>query len=179
MYNFMNNLPLNNISIWFNLMNNSNIIINNLVESIEWNKSMKSRYTVSYGKKYIYSNDETTSEIPTILKDLKNKVDNIIGYTNNNILINYYFEGNSKMGFHSDDLNQLTENTGVLIYSLGDPRVIRFKNKIDKNKTFDITLYNDSLFFMSNEIQEEWLHSILPSNDNNNKRISITFRRLK
>lgn len=175
----MKNNLINNISIWFDLGIDKQHLINDLMTFIEWNRSMKSRLTASFGKQYNYSNDEITTSIPFFLNELKRKVDKIIGYENNNILINYYFEGNSKMGFHSDDLNQLAENTGVLIYSLGDPRVIRFKNKIDKNKTFDITLYNDSLFFMSNEIQEEWLHSILPSNDNNNKRISITFRRLK
>ncbi|MFT5096791.1 MAG: alkylated DNA repair dioxygenase AlkB, partial [Psychrobacter okhotskensis] len=41
------------------------------------------------------------------------------GYLPNNCLVNYYLDGSSKMGFHSDDTSQLADGTGVAILSLG------------------------------------------------------------
>ena len=75
----MKNTSLNNISIWFNIINDNNLIINEL-NNIIWNQSMRSRFTASFGKKYNYSNDEITTSIPFFLNELKRKVDMIIGY---------------------------------------------------------------------------------------------------
>ncbi|WP_313094063.1 alpha-ketoglutarate-dependent dioxygenase AlkB [Empedobacter sp.] len=170
---------IDNISIWLNVIQNSDYLFNKLINDIEWNTKMKSRYTATFGEIYKYSNTEHSKYIPEYLNDIKIIVDEIIGYQNNNILINYYFEGDSKMGFHSDDLTQLENETGVLILSLGGSRILRFKNKLDSNIIFDISLNNNTLLFMNNQIQVDWLHSILPDKESESKRISLTFRNLK
>ncbi|WDF78605.1 alpha-ketoglutarate-dependent dioxygenase AlkB [Mucilaginibacter sp. KACC 22773] len=157
---------------------------NQLFEMIKlntvWDNSMVSRKTVSYGVPYNYSGQEYQfCAMPRYLHPLMDFVHDQIGFFPNNCLINYYVNGDSKMGFHSDQVDQLVHGTGIAIVSLGDPRIIRFRNKIDKGKEIDFTLDAGTLFYMSQEIQKHWLHAVLPDKNNSqSERISLTFRRL-
>ena len=146
-----------------------------------WDESLSSRKTASYGIPYIYSGvSYSYLPIPDYLVFLQKEIQEHIGFLPNNCLINYYPNGRSKMGFHSDQIDQLVDKSGVAIFSLGSKRIIRFKNKIDTSKAVDIELKPNTLFYMSQEIQKDWLHAILPDKDNSlNERISITFRLLK
>lgn len=84
------------------------------------------------------------------------------------------------MGFHSDQTDILFNNTGIVIFSFGFPRVLRFKNKNDSKLIFDVLLENNSYFYMSQKVQNHWLHSVLPENNNDskNERFSLTFRKI-
>lgn len=166
------------------------LLINNFVDdhlmlfdvlknSINWRGDIKSRKTASFGKPYNYSGifyPETI--IPEYLAQFIDKIEAITGFIPNNVLINYYHESESKMGFHSDDIEILEENTGVVILSLGSSRIMRFKEKNNGN-LLDMTLNAGSLFYMKDENQRLYLHSILPSPDPKAERISVTFRRMK
>jgi len=147
-------------------------------KEINWDSSIKSRKTSSFGVPYDYSSiNYDFNDFPIFLLEILDKVEMTIGYRPNNCLINYYFDSQSKMGYHSDQINILEPNTGIVILSLGDSRIIRFKNKLD-NSLFDIKLNSDTLLYMTQETQKKWLHSILPSNDTESERISITFRKI-
>lgn len=50
-----------------------------------------------------------------------------------------------------------------------------FRNKGDRTVEFDYPLPEGSLLYMSEEIQQEWLHSI-PKKEGAGMRISLTFR---
>ena len=145
-----------------------------------WDNSMVSRKTVSYGILYNYSGQEYEfCNMPGYLDPLLSFVNDQIGFMPNNCLINYYVDGKSKMGFHSDQTDQLAAGTGIVIVSLGNARVIRFRSKADKKNTVDFTLDAGTLFYMSQEVQEHWMHAVLPDKDNlENDRISLTFRKL-
>ena len=62
----------------------------------------------------------------------------------------------------------------------GEPIEIGARHPISivKNQIIDITLEPNSLFYMSQEVQKYWLHSILESNNENDERISMTLRKL-
>jgi alkylated DNA repair dioxygenase AlkB len=107
---------------------------------------------------------------------IKSNIAKVIGFEPNNCLINYYLDGKSKMGFHSDQVDMLCDSTGIVIISLGDTRVFRFRNIKDKDVYKEYVLNPGSLFFMSSEIQSEWQHSVLKGE---NERISLTFRKVK
>jgi len=145
-----------------------------------WDNSMVSRKTVSYGVPYNYSGQEYQfCAMPDYLHPLRDFVYNQIGFLPNNCLINYYVNGDSKMGFHADQVDQLVQDTGIAIISLGNSRVIRFRNKTDKGKEIDFTLDAGTLFYMSQEVQKHWLHAVLPDKTNlQSERISLTFRKL-
>jgi len=146
----------------------------------DWDNSIKSRKTFSYGVPYNYSDIKYTSkEFPNHIKLISEKISPLINFTPNNCLINYYYNENAKMGYHSDQIDILEKETGIAIVSLGSSRIIRFKNKIN-NEILDIIIYPNSLFYMTQEIQKLWLHSILKSSETHDyERISLTFRKIK
>ena len=99
--------------------NSASKIFSHLLETVVWNKKMASRYTASFGIAYEYSGmsyDE--QQMPESIRLIADDVAELVGFIPNNCLLNYYFDGKSKMGFHSDDLSQLVTGTGVAIVSL-------------------------------------------------------------
>ena len=165
--------------ILINDLNLRNDLFDYIKQNTQWDESFKSRKTASYGVPYNYSGISYENKIfPNYLRELNHLVEKHCGYEPNNCLINYYIDGLSKMGFHSDQFDILADKTGIAIFSLGNKRVMRFKNKNDKNQIVDISLEPNSLFYMSQEVQKFWLHSILESDNENDERISITLRKL-
>jgi alkylated DNA repair dioxygenase AlkB len=163
-----------------NILKDYSSITNNLNTSIVWDNSIKSRKTASFGVPYNYSGlAYSKNEIPKFLDILLEIVFKKNGFHPNNCLINYYYEYNSKMGFHSDQIENLYSNTGIAIFSFGSPRIMRFKNKKNNIEIYDIILENNSYFFMTQTVQMDWLHSVLPSTEpQKNERYSITFRKI-
>jgi len=82
------------------------------------------------------------------------------------------------MGFHSDQTDILEKDTGVAIASLGESRILRFRNIIDKTIKRDYELASGSLLYMTQEIQDEWQHALIKSTTEKS-RMSLTFRQLK
>lgn len=149
-----------------------------LKETVTWNKKMASRYTESFGVPYHYSAMcYEEKQMPDIIQELTLTVAERTGYKANNCLLNYYLDGDSKMGFHSDDLSQLANGTGVAILSLGVAREILFKHKHFTDIIESICLSHGSLLYMNDKTQQEWLHSI-PKSNSQAGRISLTFRQL-
>ncbi|KAA2239012.1 alpha-ketoglutarate-dependent dioxygenase AlkB [Chitinophaga agrisoli] len=101
-----------------------------------------------------------------------------LGFTPNNCLINFYMDGTSKMGYHSDQTDILAAGTGVVIISLGATRVLRFRNIADKEQVVDFPLPSGSLIYMTQELQGVWQHAI-PAADTDEGRMSLTFRKMK
>jgi alkylated DNA repair dioxygenase AlkB len=152
-------------------------LFNNLL-NLDYDKSMKARWTASFGKSYDYSGKTYPYvPMPDFLNDLIPGIINNVGFTPNNCLINLYHDGSSSMGYHSDNTDILSSGTGVVIISVGSNRTLRFKNKIDKN-IIDYDLNNGSLFYMNDLVQLDWLHSI-PKSDAVGPRISLTFRDIR
>lgn len=169
---------MNSIKLIPNYIDYTNTLFNNLM-NLDYDKSMVARWTASFGKSYDYSGKTYPYiPIPDFLNDLIPSITNTIGFTPNNCLINLYHDGNSSMGYHSDNTDILEKNTGVVIISIGSTRTLRFKNKLNKETLIDYTLSDGSLFYMNDDIQNDWLHSI-PKSDATGPRISLTFRHIK
>jgi len=150
-----------------------------LKSSVEWDERMSARKTASFGKAYNYSQisypfQNFTSE----LKSITDLVEKALNFAPNNCLINYYLDGKSKMGFHSDQTDILCEETGVAIVSIGETRTLRFRNIDNKELISDYDLPPGSLIYMRNEIQDKWQHAI-PKSNTEKGRMSLTFRKMK
>ena len=150
-----------------------------LTHAVNWDERMTARKTASYGKAYNYSQmsypfQEFLPEIAAINRQLQP----VIGFEPNNCLINFYPDGKSKMGYHSDQTDILEPGTGIAIVSVGDTRVLTFRQIADPQKTMEYPLPAGSLIYMTQEVQDSWQHAI-PRSESENGRISLTFRKIK
>lgn len=162
-----------------NFIDNSNELFDFLTTNVNWDSRMTARKTASFGKAYNYSQiDYPYQEFLPELEIINKKLKTVIGFEPNNCLINYYLDGKSKMGYHSDQTDILETDTGIAIVSLGETRTLKFRNIANPEQflTYDLTAC--SLIYMTQEIQKGWQHSI-PKSDTENGRISLTFRRMR
>lgn len=171
-------MNINGITYLDNFIDDSIELFDYLKKSVDWDKRMVARKTASFGEAYNYSQiTYPFKPFPEQINELRQKINHTVGFIPNNCLINYYLDGKSKMGFHSDQTDILTEGTGVVILSLGETRTLRFRNIHDKNIVHDYPLETGSLFFMTNQVQESWQHAV-PKSNTDNGRMSLTFREL-
>ncbi len=102
---------------------NADMVFDYLKTHVVWDESMMIRKTASYGVAYNYSQiSYPYRQMPPILEEICLDVQERLAFKPNNCLINYYSDGNSKMGFHSDQTDVLADDTGVVIISLGATR---------------------------------------------------------
>ncbi|OLU20638.1 alpha-ketoglutarate-dependent dioxygenase AlkB [Pseudomonas sp. PA1(2017)] len=149
-----------------------------LRDSITWDERMRARKTASFGVSYNYS--QISYEQVKMLPELESICELIeleLGFRPNNCLLNYYLDENSSMGFHSDSSEELAKGTGVAIVSLGAVREIAYRSKLEPVVEFFCPLESGSLLYMSQEMQELWLHAI-PKVGASGERISLTFRQI-
>jgi len=150
-----------------------------LRDNVLWDARMTARKTASFGVAYNYSQMSYPFQAFTPeLQEIVTAISNTLGFTPNNCLINYYPDGKSKMGYHADQTDILTEGTGIAIVSVGETRTLRFKNIQDPAELVDFPLNAGSLIYMTQAVQDEWLHAI-PAADTGHGRMSLTFRSIK
>ncbi len=147
-----------------------------LAGTTAWDERMRARKTASFGVPYNYSGiTYPVVPVPEPVAALMDRLADHLGYRSNNCLANYYADGESAMGFHSDSTDGLAPATGIAIVSLGAERTITFQAKADKLYTAEFLLRCGSLLFMTAEVQNDWKHAILPQRGATG-RISLTFR---
>jgi alkylated DNA repair dioxygenase AlkB len=147
-----------------------------LKTGVTWDERMKARKTASFGASYNYSQIAyAPTPMPAELEGICTLLAAELGFRPNNCLVNFYPDGDSSMGFHSDSTEGLAPGTGVAIVSVGSVRSIVFRNKQDRTCEFAYPLPSGSLLYMSELIQHDWLHAI-PKAPGAAQRISLTFR---
>ncbi|MBN9382053.1 MAG: alpha-ketoglutarate-dependent dioxygenase AlkB [Chitinophagaceae bacterium] len=150
-----------------------------LVSQVEWDGRMAARKTASFGEAYNYSQMEYPfQEFLPELEAINLQLVSAIGFKPNNCLINYYLDGRSKMGWHSDETKILEDGTGIAIVSVGETRTLQFRSKQEPSQFIDYPLPAGSLIYMTQEVQDNWQHSI-PRSDTDHGRISLTFRKMR
>jgi alkylated DNA repair dioxygenase AlkB len=149
-----------------------------LRDRIEWDLRMSARHTACYGLSYDYSGVSYENKpMHPLLVPLCAKLEATLGFEPNSCLINYYLDGRSKMGFHSDEIDNLETDTQIIIISLGTERKLSFRSKADYEQRRQYLLPHGSLLYMSQRTQEFWSHAIKRANVLDG-RISLTFRRI-
>ncbi|MFZ6743995.1 alpha-ketoglutarate-dependent dioxygenase AlkB [Undibacterium sp. JH2W] len=156
----------------------SDQLFKKIKNEVTWDERMRARKTASFGVAYDYSQIlYAPTTMPDFLQTICQSVENELGFLPNNCLMNFYTDGNSSIGFHSDSIENLAEGSGVVIISLGSLHHIAYRSKKDKSQEFVYPLSPGSLLYMSNAIQEDWLHAI-PKEAAVGERISLTFRKI-
>ena len=141
------------------------------------------RYTQSYLQSYNYSGMvHLAIDLPPEFEqflEYANKLVSKFSYKYNQVLVNWYENGNHYIGAHSDNESQIIENSPILCISLGATRTMRIRHKETNEIVKDIILEDRSYIIMCGEMQQYFTHEILKStvsNTLNEKRISLTFR---
>ena len=161
-----------------NFLTENEALYQHLLNNMEWNESIKSRKTACFGEPYNYSEtSQSLTPMPDILAKIAIDLEPIIGFKPNNCLLNYYENGNSRLGWHGDTISFLEPNTGIAIVSLGDPRIFQIRRNEVHTEMYNYVLNPGSLLCMPASIQSDWKHSI-PKVVSADSRISLTFRRM-
>jgi len=156
----------------------ANALFSCLESSIDWDTSMKARKTACFGETYDESGVEYEAKpMHEILFPVIEEIEHQVGFRPTNCLVNYYSDGKSTMGFHSDTISNLEGDTGIVIVSLGAERDLTFRNIEDYDIRFFCKMTHGSLFYMTQETQRFWTHAIKKASVDT-PRISLTFRRI-
>jgi alkylated DNA repair dioxygenase AlkB len=159
---------------------NSHALYEHLAASITWDTRIRARKSASFGLPYNYSGIEwPAAPFPDAIDALLARVAAEVRFEPNNCLANFYPDGKSTMGFHSDSTAELEPGTGIAVLSLGAERTITFRRADDKSVSESHRLLSGSLLWMSPEMQADWRHAILAEESATGGRISLTFRCMK
>jgi alkylated DNA repair dioxygenase AlkB len=159
---------------------NSRALYEHLASSVAWDTRIRARKSMSFGLPYNYSGIEWPAvPFPDAIDSLQARVADAIGFEPNNCLANFYPDGTSTMGFHSDSTAELEPGTGIAVLSLGAERTITFRRIDDKTVSESYPLSSGALLWMCPEMQTEWRHAILADASATDGRISLTFRRTR
>jgi len=112
------------------------------------------------------------------LLEIKKKVEICDNNLFNGVLLNLYRNGNDRIGWHSDDTEELGVNPTIASLSLGASRVFKLRHKTLKIN-LDIVLPHGSLLIMKSEIQHFWEHCIPTEEGISKARINLTFRNIQ
>ena len=95
------------------------------------------------------------------------------------VLMNYYRDGNDKIGFHSDDEAYEEGKNIIGSISLGASRIFEMVKRTKKksNNRYDFVSNHGSLIVMRGDTQLNWLHSIQGDPSVTTPRINLTFRK--
>jgi alkylated DNA repair dioxygenase AlkB len=149
-----------------------------LCMQIPWDERISARKTACFGLPYNYSG-LTYEQQPMhpLLEPLCAQLEQDLGFMPNSCLINYYEDGRDKMGFHSDEIDNLAAGTEIIIVSLGVERKLSFRSKANYEDRRSYLLPHGSLLHMSQRTQEFWSHAIKRATVTSG-RISLTLRRI-
>jgi alkylated DNA repair dioxygenase AlkB len=147
-----------------------------------WDTSMDVREMANFGVPWTSTHLVFPRiEMPDYLMEICRRISLELGergFMPNNCLLNFYKDGKSRMGFHSDNVNEMIEGTGVVILSLGAVRELTFRRFDDKARRFRFSLESGSLFFMTRELQRNWQHGVMSASRKIGARMSLTFRQV-
>lgn len=98
-------------------------------------------------------------------------------YQFNSAMIHKYIDGSSHIPHHSDDEDNIVEESDIITISLGETRTMEFKNKFSK-ETIATELVHGEILSMSKKSQRTFSHAIHPEREKET-RMSITLRLIK
>jgi alkylated DNA repair dioxygenase AlkB len=127
---------------------------------------------------YSYSNNllQTRPWTP-LLSGLKAKVEDLLNYRFNSVLVNLYRNGEDYVGWHADDEPELGNSPFIASLTFGAERQFAFRRK-QSSEQGSLSLRSGTLLVMQPDFQHHWLHSVPVENGVTRGRINLTFRKV-
>ena len=130
------------------------------------------------GMQYSYSGC-THAPMPwnSTLTEMRDRLEQFLGYSFNSVLLNLYRNGDDAMGRHSDDEKELGPEPVIASVSFGETRkFVLHPRSGNAEKSLSIDLEDGSLLLMQGTCQIRWKHSIPRTRRARKPRINLTFR---
>ena len=157
--------------------------VSKLEDSTTFNHFFSNRSAAYYGK-HSYSYGSTIhqsrdfSENPYLLKIL-NYVEIVYPTLKfNSAMIHRYTSGDQFIPYHSDNEEDIDENSLIATISLGATRIFGFKEIGESEWSEELRLHHGDSLIMSKKSQKYFTHGI-PKDNTSGKRLSITLRLIK
>lgn len=115
-------------------------------------------------------------KIPLLINEIKNMVEEKFKVKFDGILVNYYPDGKSSMGYHSDPIEDKWDTKFVVI-SFGDTRNFTFREKVNKDNKINYEFKDGDLIYMFDNCQELYEHSVRKNKKSSRERISLVFKK--
>jgi alkylated DNA repair dioxygenase AlkB len=97
----------------------------------------------------------------------------------NQLLINWYRDGNHYIGKHSDNESQIVKDSPIMSISLGSKRKFIIRDKKTSDIVLDLEMVNNSYLIMCGEMQKNYTHEVPKDKKIKDRRINITMRQFK
>jgi alkylated DNA repair dioxygenase AlkB len=111
-----------------------------------------------------------------LLADIRGRLKQLLDFSFNSVLANYYRDGTDTMGWHSDDEPELQGSPEIASLSLGTERPFYLRHKESVYEPYHISLPPGSLLVMGRSTQKTWQHSLPRRVGIKTPRINLTFR---
>jgi alkylated DNA repair dioxygenase AlkB len=127
---------------------------------------------------YSYSNNllQTRPWTP-LLSGIRSKVEALLNYRFNSVLVNLYRHGEDYVGWHADNEPELGSQPFIASLTFGAERQFAFRHK-KLPEQGHLLLRSGSLLVMQPDFQHHWLHSVPIEKNVTQGRINLTFRKV-
>jgi hypothetical protein len=122
-----------------------------------------------------YHASRSLSESP-IVSTLFGVVDGIVGRPHNHVIATKYRDENDNIAWHSDKYHDLVAGSFITSLSFGATRDLSFSLDGGKSVAFALPLAAGDLFVMGPKTNAMYAHSVLPSAEAIEERMSLIFR---
>lgn len=125
---------------------------------------------------YSYSGQHLKAyHFTSILRDIKNKIEQSCEFKFNCALVNLYRDGQDSNGWHADNEPELGPDPVIASISLGAERRFDLKH-MKSGEQFQLFLPSGSLLIMGKGSQIHWKHQLPKSKKIYSPRVNLTFR---
>ena len=97
----------------------------------------------------------------------------------NSCNVNYYEDGKSQVGWHSDDENlfkDTKEGYTIVSLSLGATRTFQMRHKWKKDIFIEKKLHSEDILIMEGKFQDKFVHRVPVEKAVKDSRINLTWR---
>lgn len=139
------------------------------------------------GLSYAYSNISVPTEPwVLVLKDLRDRIEEVSGIDYNTVIVNRYKDGNDNIGYHRDSEIALDPSAPIASLSFGAKRDFCFKHTDRYHMMGDditepivnVALEDGMLLLMKPPTNKYWYHTLPIRKNCKNVRINLTFRKI-
>ncbi|XP_068117819.1 alpha-ketoglutarate-dependent dioxygenase alkB homolog 3 [Hyperolius riggenbachi] len=145
------------------------------------------RLTCWYGEvPYTYSRStmQANPHWHPVLTMLKDRIEEVTGYSFNSLLCNLYRHDKDSIDWHSDNEPELGHNPTIASLSFGETRIFQMRKNPPPEEHGDYTyaehvhvpLDHGTLLIMEGSTQDDWQHRVPKEYHDRQPRINLTFR---